>query len=57
MDNVVLNDTMKQVATNEAEVSVNRSKSTLDECPVLCIKVRHIGMSMMQVCNGNFGCM
>lgn len=49
VNNVVLDDAMEEMASNKAKVSVHCCKGSLDKCPVLCIKMRHVGVSMVQV--------
>jgi hypothetical protein len=53
VNNVVLNDAVEDVAANEAEFTVNGRKGTLDESPLVCLVVRRLGMSVMQVGDGN----
>ncbi len=53
VDNVCLNDAVEQVSANEAKVAINGRESTLDEGPILGIKMREIGMRVMEVGNGD----
>jgi histidinol phosphatase-like PHP family hydrolase len=50
---MVLNDAVEDVAANEAKFTVNSRKGTLDESPLVCLVVRRLGMSVVQVGNGN----
>lgn len=54
VNNVVFNDAMEEMASNETEVSIHCCKGALDEGPMLCVKVRHIGMGMMQIGDGDW---
>lgn len=56
VNNVVLNDAMEEMASDEAEVSVHCCKGTLDESPMLCLKMRHVGMGMVQIGDGDLTC-
>jgi hypothetical protein len=54
MHDMVLNDAVEDVAANEAKFTVNSRKGTLDESPLVCLVVRRLGMSVVQVGNGNY---
>lgn len=54
MHNVLFDNAVEQMLANEAELSVNRSQSTLHKGPVVRGEVRDVGMVMMQVSDGNW---
>lgn len=49
VDDVVLNDTVEDVATDEAKVAVNSGSSALDEGPVLSLVVRCVLVCVVKV--------
>lgn len=53
VNNVVVDDLVEEVTTNEAEAAVNGRERTLDEGPCIRIVVGHGGVSVVQVGNGN----
>ncbi len=53
MNNVVLNDAMEKMASNKTEFSIHRGQGTFDECPATSIKMRHLHVSVVKICNGN----
>ena len=53
MNHVILNDTVEDVATDEAEVTINGGSCALDESPVLGFVVRGLGVSVVKVSDGN----
>lgn len=53
VDNVVVDNLVEEVTTDEAEATVNGGEGTLDEGPCVRIVVRHLGVSVVQVSNGN----
>lgn len=53
VDNVELNDAVEQVTANEAKLSVDGSKSTLDEGPALGLVMVHLQVGVVQVSDGN----
>jgi hypothetical protein len=54
VDNVVLNDTVEDVASNEAKFTVNSRKRALDKRPVVGIVVSGLLMGVVQVGNSNY---
>lgn len=53
MNDVVLNDAMEHVTTNESEFAINRGQSTLLKGPAAFFVVGCIGMRVVQICYGN----
>lgn len=53
VNNVVLNDAVEQVATNEAEFSVHSCEGALDKGPVLSLVVGDLHVSVVEVGNGD----
>lgn len=51
--NVVLNDTVEHLATNEAKVSVNGGQCALLECPGALLKVLGVTMVVVEISDGN----
>ena len=49
-----LDDSVEEISANEAEIAINCGEGTLDEGPVLGIKVGEIGMRVVQVSNSNW---
>lgn len=54
MNDMIINDLVEEVASNEAESSVNSTKGTLDKGPRILIVMRDIRMSVVQIGNGNY---
>lgn len=54
MHDVLFDNAVEQMLANEAELSVNRSQSTLHKGPVVRGEVRNVGVVMMQVGDGNW---
>lgn len=54
VDDVVLNDAVKDVAADEAEFTVDGRGSALDESPVLGLVVRRLRVGVMEVCDGDY---
>lgn len=55
VNNVVLDDAVEDVATNEAKLAINSGKSTLDKRPGVRIVVRSLWVGVVQVGDGNCG--
>ncbi len=53
VNDVVLNDAVEEMASNEAKVAIDSGQRALDKGPVLSLKVRNIYMGVVQVGNGN----
>lgn len=53
VNNVVLDDAVEQVATNEAKLSVHGCEGALDKGPVLSLVVRHLHVSVVEVSDGD----
>lgn len=53
VDDVVLNDTVEDVATNEAKVAVDCGSSALDESPVVGLVVRRLLVCVVKVGDGD----
>ncbi len=51
--NVVLDDTMEEVATNKTKFSVDCGQGTLDEGPTVSLEVRHLHVSVVKIRDGN----
>lgn len=51
--NVVVDNLVEEVATNEAKAAVDGGERALDEGPCLSIVVRHRRVSVVQVGDGN----
>jgi hypothetical protein len=54
VNNVVLDNTMEDVATDKAEFTINGGKSALGISPVLSLVVRGFRVGVMKVSNGNY---
>lgn len=54
VNNVVLNDAVEDVATNETEFAIDSRGGALNEGPVLGLVVRRIRMSVMQIGDGDY---
>lgn len=55
VQDVGLNDTVKQVAADEAKLAIDRGSGTSDEVPFLGSIVRKRGVGVLKECNGNCG--
>ena len=55
VDHVILNDTMENVATDEAKVTIDSAGSTLDECPFFGLIMRSLWVGVVNVCDSNCG--
>lgn len=53
VDDVVVDDLVEKVTANEAKSSVDGGKGTLDEGPGLLVVVGNLGVSVVQVGDGN----
>lgn len=53
VNNVVLNDAVKQVAANKSKLSVDSGQGTLDKGPVLGRIVRHLHVGVVEVGDGD----
>jgi hypothetical protein len=53
VNNVVLNDTVEDVAADKAKVTVNGGGSALDEGPLISLVVLGLGVSVVEVGDGN----
>lgn len=53
VDDVVVNDLVEEVTADESKSSVDGGKGTLDEGPGLLVVVGNIGVSVVQVSDGN----
>lgn len=53
VNNVVVDDLVEEVTTDEAEAAVNGGEGTLNEGPCIRIVVGHRRVSVVQVGNGN----
>lgn len=51
--NVLLDDSVEQMLSNETKLPVNGGQGSLDESPGAVVEVRDLGMVVMQVGNGN----
>lgn len=49
VDDVVFDDTVEDVAADEAKVAVDGGSSSLDESPLVGLVVHSLGMGMVQV--------
>lgn len=54
VNDVVINDLVEEMASNETKSSVNSAQGTLDEGPGILIVMRNIRVSVVQVCDGNY---
>jgi hypothetical protein len=55
VDNVILNNAVEDVASNEAKFTVDGRQSALDESPVISVVMSSILVCVVQVCNSNCG--
>lgn len=53
VNNVGIDDTVEDVATNETEIAIDSCESSRDEGPPLTIVMRKILVGMVKVRNGN----
>jgi hypothetical protein len=53
VNNVVLNDAVEDVATDEAKLAINGGKSALSVGPIVCLVVRSFRVGVVEVSNGN----
>lgn len=53
MDDVVLDDAVEDVATDETEIAVDGGSRSLDESPVLGLVVRCLRVSVVEISDGN----
>ena len=51
---MVLDDAMEEMTTDEAELAVNGSQSTLDKGPAAGLVVRHLKVGVMQIGDGDY---
>lgn len=54
MNNVIFDDTMEEMATDEAEISINSRQSTLLVGPGFVLVVWNLRMRMVEICDCNF---
>jgi hypothetical protein len=54
VQNVRLDDTVKQMATDEAKLAIDGSSSATDKVPLLWGVMRQRGIGMLQVGDGNY---
>lgn len=50
---MVFNDAMKEMASNEAEISIDGCQSPLDKRPAVGSKMGNIHVRVMQICYGD----
>lgn len=53
VNNVVVDNLVEEVTTDETEATVNGGEGTLDKGPRIRIVVGHLGVSVVQVGDGN----
>ena len=53
VDHVIFNDTVKDVATDEAKVAIDSASSTLDESPFFGLVMRSLWVGVVKVCDSN----
>lgn len=54
VDDVGIDNTVEQVTTDPAHVAVDGGEGALDKSPALGLKVRHLGVGVVQVGDGDF---
>jgi hypothetical protein len=54
VNNVVLDNAVEDVATDETKFAVNSGSSSLDEGPVLGFVVRCVRVSVVEICDGDY---
>lgn len=47
VNNMILNNSMEKVASNETKFSVHRGQCSLNECPVASIEMRHLHVGVV----------
>lgn len=55
VDDVSVDDAMEEVAADEAKVTIDSGEGALDEGPALGLEVRHLGVGVVEVGDGNCG--
>lgn len=53
VDDMVFNDTVEDVTTDETEFTVYRGSSSLDESPVLGLVMGRFRVCVVEICDGN----
>ena len=53
VNNVIFDDTMEEMATDEAEISINSRQSTLLVGPGFVLVVWNLGMRVVEICDCN----